>query len=352
MILITGGTGLVGSHLLYKLTEKGHNVRAIYRSKEKIKTVKHVFSYYTKQVEDLFLKIEWVEANINDIPSLTTAFKDITKVYHCAAFISFDPRDYNELRHINIEGTANIVNFCISNSIEKLCYVSSIATTGNNESNAIITENSHWNPEEDHSLYAITKYGAEMEIWRGTQEGLNTVIVNPGIIIGPGFWRSGSGSLIKAVYKGISHYTNGTVGFVAVKDVVLLMIKLMESNVQNERFILISENLSYKNFFTKVAIQLHVKAPKKEASKILLSIAWKLDWLRSFLKHKRRRLTKHTAKSITSISYYSSEKIITELNYTFTPIEESIAETCQLFLQGVEQCVLVFFLCFLKSLPY
>ena len=335
MILITGGTGLVGSHLLYKLTEKGHRVRAIYRSEKKIKAVKHVFSYYTKHVNDFFSKIEWVEADINNIPSLTIAFKGITKVYHCAAFISLDTKDYYALRHVNIEGTANIVNFCLSNNIEKLCYVSSIATIGDSENGELITEESHWNPEKDHNVYAITKYGAEMEIWRGTQEGLNAVVVNPGIIIGPGFWRSGSGSFFTIVHKGMSHYTNGVEGYVGINDVVVTMIELMESNLQNERYILISENLSFKDFFTKVATELKVKSPKKEASKILLSIAWRLDWLRSFLRNKRRRLTKHSASSVHLKSFYSSKKIASAIDYKFTPIDESIVQTSQLFLRDL-----------------
>lgn len=336
MILVTGGTGLVGSHLIYKLIEKGHHVRAIYRSKEKIDAVKHVFSYYSKQVDALFSKVEWIEANINDIPSLTIAFKDITKVYHCAAFISFDTKDYFALRKINIEGTANVVNLCLANNIEKLCYISSIATIGKSETNALITENSNWDPDEDHNVYAITKYGAEMEVWRGTQEGLNAVVVNPGVIIGPGFWRSGSGSLIKLVHKGLSHYTNGVVGYVDVKDVVLSIIKLMKSDKHNERYILVAENISYKDFFTKVAIQLGVKPPKKEASKLVLNFAWRLDWLKSHIKNKRRRLTKHTSKTITTIARFSNKKVVEELNYSFIAIDESIAETCQLFLRDLE----------------
>ncbi len=336
MILVTGGTGLVGSHLLYKLVEKGYKVRATYRSKKRVEAAKHVFSYYTKDVDVLFSKIEWIEANINDIPSLTNAFTNITKVYHCAAFISFDTRDYLTLRKINIEGTANIVNLCLSNNIEKLCYVSSIATIGKTESGTLINEDKHWNPDEDHNVYAITKYGAEMEVWRGTQEGLNAVVVNPGVIIGPGYWKSGSGSLINLVYKGLSYYTNGVVGYVDVKDVVLAMIELMNRDIQNKRYILVSENLSYKAFFTKVATQLHVKPPNKEASNFALNLAWRLDWLQSYIKNKRRRLTKHTAKTITTISCFSNKKVVADLNYTFIPIDKSIIELCPYFLKDLE----------------
>ncbi len=337
MILVTGGTGLVGSHLLYELTKTEKKVRAIYRSEKKIDLVKHVFSYYTSNVDQYFSKIEWIKATLLDIPDLTEAFKGITKVYHCAAFISFDVRDYYTLRRVNIEGTANIVNLSISNQVKKLCYVSSIATIGKSEHDTLITEETHWNPEEDHSVYAITKYGAEMEVWRGTQEGLDAVIVNPGVIIGPGHWRGGgSGSLIKLVYKGLTRYTNGSVGYVSVIDVVKPMILLMENSISNHRYILVSENLSYKDFFTKAATYLKVKAPTKKASKLILSAAWRLDWLRAHMLKKKRRLTKHAVRSITTKSNYDNNKIKDTLNYNFESIDDSLALTCQLFLKDLE----------------
>lgn len=335
MILVTGGTGLVGSHLLYELTKTETKVRALFRNKDKIASVKHVFSYYTKNVDEQFSKIEWVKGDITDIPSLNEAFRNVTEVYHCAAFISFDVRDYHTLRQINIEGTANIVNACIANNIKKLCYVSSVAATGKPVNGGLIRENTPWNPEASHSVYAITKYGGEMEVWRGAQEGLDVVIVNPGIIIGPGYWKSGSGSLVRLIYKGLSRYTDGVGGYVAIFDVIKPMILLMKSDTINERYILVSENLSFKDFFTKTAMQLGVNPPTKNTSKLMLAMAWRLDWVRAHLKGKRRRITKHTAKSLLTRSIYSNSKIIDTLNYQFTPIDKSIIEVCQYFLKDL-----------------
>ena len=336
MILVTGGTGLVGSHLLFKLVQNEHKVRAIYRTKEKIESVKHVFSYYTKEVDQLFSKIEWIQANINDIPKLTEAFKGVTHVYHCAAFISFDPHYYHQLRQINIEGTANIVNLCISNKIEKLCYVSSTAATGKDPLNKFITEESPWNKDEDHDVYAITKYGAEMEVWRGCQEGLSVVIVNPGVIIGPGYWRFGSGNFFKHIHKGLKYYTTGTTGYVAVIDVVNVMILLMKGTIKNERYIVIAENLSFQSFFTKIANALNVIPPKKEASSLLLQIAWRMDWLRSKFKGKHRRLVRHTVNTIQSRTKFDNSKVKRELNYEFVSIDSSISSTSQHFLNEQE----------------
>jgi nucleoside-diphosphate-sugar epimerase len=335
MILVTGGTGLVGSHLLFKLTQKGHRVRAIFRNDKKIEAVRHVFSYYTENVDAYFSKIEWVEGDITDIPKLTEAFKGVTHVYHCAAFISFDPNYYHSLRQINIEGTANVVNLCISNNIEKLCYVSSIAAVGNDPSGALITEESSWNKDEDHSVYAITKYGAEMEVWRACQEGLDVVIVNPGVIIGPGFWRFGSGSFFKRIFKGLKYYTTGTTGYVSVDDVINIMTLLMDGNIKNERYIVIAENLSFQSFFTKIANALNVEAPKKKASPLLLQIAWRMDWLRSKIKGKHRRLVRHSVISIQSITAYDNSKIKSDLNYEFNSVDSAISLTSQHFLSDL-----------------
>ena len=338
MILVTGGTGLVGSHLLFKLVNNNTSVRAIYRRAHKLKSVKKVFSYYTDDVDTLYNKIDWVEANINDIPSLEPAFVGITHVYHCAAFISFEPDKYRELRKINISGTANIVNLCVSNTIKKLCYISSIAAIGSEpHEDTLVTEQTEWNPEDDNSVYAITKYGAEMEVWRGTQEGVDAVIVNPGIILGPGFWKGGgSGSLFKQIHKGLKFYPKGTSAYVDVWNVVDCMTELMNSALKNERYILTAENVSFKIFQTKVAKALHVNTPRKEASSFLLSAAWRLDWLTHKLFGKRRKLSKQMAKSMSSKTVFDNSKLKKDLNFNFNSIDDSITKVSKYYLEDYE----------------
>ncbi|BAO75906.1 SDR family oxidoreductase [Winogradskyella sp. PG-2] len=337
MILVTGGTGLVGSHLLFKLVSNNEHVRATFRREKTLARVKHVFSYFSDNPEALFNKIEWIEAEINDIPKLQEAFIDITNVYHCAAFVSFEPDKYRILRKVNIKGTANIVNLCIANRIKKLCYVSSIAAIGHhNNPEKLIDEKTAWNPEDDNSVYAITKYGAELEVWRGSQEGLDTVIVNPGIILGGGFWKGGSsGNLFKQIYNGMRYFVNGITGYVDVWDVVSIMYQLMQSSIKNESFILVSENLSFKTFQTKTANALNVKPPLKEAKPWLLQIAWRLDWLQFKILGKRRSLSKQNAKSAISITKYDNSKLKNVLNFEFKPINKSINEVSKLYLNDI-----------------
>ena len=333
MILVTGGTGLVGSHLLYQLTKENKSVKAIYRNEKKLDIVKKVFSYYTDNPDILFNKIEWIQADLLDIPQLTQAFKGVTFVYHSAAFVSFEPNKYWLLRKTNIEGTANIVNLSIANNVKKLCYVSSVATLGITNNNDPIDEETLWNPEADNAVYGITKYGAEMEVWRGTQEGLDAIIVNPGVIIGPGIWKYGSGNIFKKIANGLHYYTEGTVGYIDVFDVVNSMILLLESHTKNERFILVSENWTYKYFIDCIANALKVKPPSKKAGPIILGIGWRLDWLYSKLTGKRRSLSKQLANTLMSKSIYDNSKIKRHLNMEFKPIDVSIKEVSEIYLK-------------------
>lgn len=324
MILVTGGTGLVGAHLLLHLLENGEDkVRAIYRNQKHIPKTKSLFEHYKKS--DLFSKIEWIEADILDIPSLEIAFNNINYVYHCAALISFNPNDENQLRKVNIEGTANIVNFCIDKKVKKLCHVSSIAALGDlNQNEALITEETEWNPEIIHSDYAITKYGSEMEVWRGYQEGLHVVIINPGVIFGLGFWNQGSGMFFTSIKKGMPFYTNGSTGYVSINDVVKIMNLLVKSDANGERFILISENVSYKDIISKISSKIGAKKPSIEAKPWLLNSAWRMDWLLSKITKSNRKISKYGAKSLLTKELISNEKIKRYLNFEFQTIDDCI----------------------------
>ena len=325
MILVTGGTGLVGCHLLYFLTKNNKKIKALHRKNSQLDIIKKVFSYHSENYEELFEKINWIEGDINDLVSLSNAFKDITEVYHCAAFISFDSKDFKSLEKINVEGTANMVNCSLDNKIEKFCHVSSIAAIGETKIKPI-DEDCEW--EETSNPYSQTKYNAEMEVWRGISEGLNAVIVNPGLIIGSGFWKRGSGAIITQISRGMKYYPPGKTGFICVEDVVKIMVELMNKNIFSERFILISENWTQKKFISLVSDHLSLNPPKKRASKSLMMLALFLDFSRSLILNKRRRLSKAIIESSNSKNEYSNKKIVSKLNYKFKKIEKAIEETC------------------------
>ena len=332
MILVTGGTGLVGSHLLYHLCLQNVAIRAIYRTKSSLENVKNVFRYYTEN-ENLFSKIEWYQADITDVPKMIPAFSDVKQVYHCAAFISFNPKDYRKMRKVNIHGTAIIVNLCIAAKIEKLCFVSSIAAVGDSLKGKIVTEENEWNKELDNSGYSITKFGAEMEVWRASQEGVDVVVVNPGVILGSGFWNSGSGKLFSQVNNGFRFYTEGVTGFVSVQDVVKPMILLMNSPVKNERFILISENKSFKEIFFLIADTLGKSRPSIKIKPWQTNLFWRFAWCVSKIARKEPLLSKYSARSAHSVAEYSSEKIQKKINYQFEDLEKSVQRISKRYLK-------------------
>jgi len=281
MILVTGGTGLVGSHLLYQLSLENDAIKAIHRKNNDLRAVKNVFSFFSSDYENLFQKIDWVEADITDIISLEEAFKDVTEVYHSAALVSFNSKDYRAMDEINVEGTSNIVNFCIANKVKKLCFVSSIATIEKSFTSQMMDETDEWNMEKVSYGYAMTKYASEMEVWRASQEGVPVVIVNPGVILGAGYWHQGTGAIFSKIDKGFKFYTEGVTGFVSVNDVVKAMLLLMKSDIVNQRYILVAENSSFKEVFYQIAQNFGKKPPSVKVTKLMSAIGWRIEKLKS-----------------------------------------------------------------------
>ena len=333
MILVTGGTGLVGSHLLYHLLLENDSVRAIHQKNSDLNAVKKVFQHYRPDIDAQFNKIRWVEADLNDVPDLETAFEDVHQVYHCAALVSFLSRDYKKMRKINIEGTTNIVNLCISNQVEKLCFVSSVAAIENAAPGVLMDESDNWNIATDKSGYAITKYGAEMEVWRASQEGIPVIIVNPGVIIGSGFWHKGSGRMFSRVNDGLKFYTTGITGFVGVQDVVKVMHRLMKSSLINQRFILVSENLSYKQVLNSIADALKKDKPRIRINKLMSECIWRFEFLRSKLTLSAPLLTRRTARSSLANHPYTADKIKKELDFDFETVDSCIQKTAKSLLK-------------------
>ncbi|MDT0294126.1 NAD-dependent epimerase/dehydratase family protein [Mesonia ostreae] len=328
MILVSGATGLVGSHLLVQLLELDQPIRAMYRKEQKIAyTKKLLFSCYPKLTSAQWNRIEWVETHLENIPQLSDVFQGVQQVYHCAGYISYNPSDseYKKLRKINIEGTANMVNLALSNSVKKFCYVSSIATLGSELKQKAINEESPRNHENKFDNYSITKFGGEMEVWRASQEGLNVVIVNPGVILGAGFWESGSGLLFSKVNKGLRYYIPLITGFVDVRDVAKAMILLMNSSVKQERFILVAESISFKEVLQHIANEIGVTPPKKRLQPWMVKIGWIFQWLGRIFFGTHQEITKLSIKAAFNTTIYSSAKIKKSLDFKFNSIEKTIA---------------------------
>ena len=323
MILVTGGTGLVGFHLLLQLSQENEAIRAIYKSEKKLQHVKNLFEAANQLFS--FEKIDWIKADILDVPALETAFTDVSFVYHCAALVSFNPKDEEKLYQNNIIGTANVVNISLSKNIQKLCYVSSISALGNGtEHNLLLNEETERNNEAVRSDYSISKFGAEMEVWRGFQEGLDVVIVNPGVIFGNGFPKEGSSLFIQNIKDGQLFYTLGKLGIVAVEDVVKAMTTLMKSSISGERFILVAEDITYKELFYRIAEILKqvqndkkIKKPKYLVKKWQAQVASVLEFIFSKLLFTKRMLTKATINSLYNLEIHDTSKIKKAIDFEF-----------------------------------
>lgn len=316
MILVTGATGFLGAELVTQLLQKETHIRCIKRLKATI----------PQKLEPYQDKIDWVIADILDPSDLEDAMKDISQVYHCAALVSFDSALKKQMLATNAQGTANIVDLCLDLGIQKLVHVSSIAALGEGKPNELIDETHFWEGFETHGAYAVSKYRAEMEVWRGINEGLNAVIVNPSIIIGKDAGKSGSGALFQKVKQGLNYYPIGATGFVDVEDVAKTMILLMQSDVSDERFIINAENYSYKNFFQKIASAFNIPKPTKALKPWMLSIAWRAIGLKNLFSKNKSGLTKATAKSASKITQFSNSKIKNQFNIEFKPVQDSIIE--------------------------
>jgi nucleoside-diphosphate-sugar epimerase len=316
MILITGATGFLGAELTRQLTDQGFQVRALRRKNSLIPV----------QLANNPL-IEWCIADINDFSSLEDAFEGITQVYHCAALVSFNPKDKFKLIKVNIEGTSNVVNLSVQYEA-RLVHVSSVAALGDPKKGMQITEDDYWEYSAQVHAYAISKYEGEMEVWRGIAEGLDAVIVNPSVIIGAGAGFDGSGAIFKLVRDGLSYYTKGATGLVDVEDVAKGMIGLMNSNVTGERFTISSENYHYQNLFQEIAQGFGVKAPSREARPWMLGLAWRAAAALSLFTGKPAALTSDAARSSMNESFYSNTKIKNTIGIEFKPINKSIREVC------------------------
>lgn len=318
MILVTGATGLVGSHLIQSLVKQQKQVKAIYRT-----------AVPTFEGAD---KVEWIQADILDVISLEKAIDQVQQVYHCAAIVSFQPSQKNLLHQTNVEGTANIVNACLQAGIEKLVFVSSVAAIGRLREQQSINETMYWTPETSNSEYGKSKYLAEMEVWRGIGEGLNAVIVNPVIILGAGDWEKGSAELFKTAYDEFPWYTEGVTGFVDVADVVKAMEALMNSSVSGERFILSAENITYRELFTSMARHFGKKPPHRKVTPLIAALVWRWEALKGAITGKAPMLTKETAGTAQAKVYFDNTKLLQFLPaFRYTPLSQSIANICNDF---------------------
>lgn len=325
MILLTGATGLLGMHVLYDLTKAGHQVRALFRSEARIDRVIRLFQFYdSNNYKVLLEQVEWYPCEIDDLVDLGEAFVGIERVIHCAAMVSFRNDDFKKLVQINRYGTANMVNLSIKHGVKWFCHISSTAAVGKSpeRDNLKIEETSKWLEDVEVSGYAMSKYLSEKEVWRGFEEGLPAVMVNPCVIFGPGDWDETSLTIFRAVDRGLKFYAPGSNAFVDVRDVSKRIMFLMQEKIVGERYLVVGENLSFKKMTSIIAQKMNKKAPNIAVPEWLMGFAWRLAAVFSFITRKPTALTKDAAKSAFSNTSYSTEKMDEIFRESYISLED------------------------------
>lgn len=325
MVFVTGSSGLVGSHLLYALTEKGVQIRAMYRSKERIVHVEKLFDFYNKKNNTTLSAkdIEWVHGDLANLDALNSAMQGVETVFHCAALVSFLKSDFSECIKVNRYGTANVVNYCLKHNVKKLCYVSSTAALGN--SKEPITEHTKWKPGHDISGYSVSKFAAEKEVFRGVAEGLNASIVNPCVILGPGNWGQGSLTIFNAAKKGLPFYTTGTNSIVDARDVANILLLLSESKECGEKYLLIGENTSFRNLFSSISKVLNVRSPRFKLNRGLgKSLAFIFEYGFRLFGSKSPFTIESMQAAYKELSY-KNDKVKERFGYQFYSLEDTIS---------------------------
>jgi dihydroflavonol-4-reductase len=320
MILVTGGTGFLGSYIIKHLVEKGYAVRAIRRSNK-------LPFWIPKEVFD---KVEWIEGDVLDVVSLEDAMEGVDTIIHSAAVVSFVKKDRKKMYPANVEGTANVVNIALEKNVKRLVYISSVAALGRSAGGGHVNEEKKWEESKINTHYAKSKYKAELHVWRGISEGLDAVILNPSTILGYGDWNSSSCAIFKNIHKGFKWYTSGINGFVDVEDVAKAAILIMESTISEQRFIVNGDTWPFKKLQDTIADDFGKKRPAKEATPFLMRIAWRMEALKSIFTGKKPLLTKESARVAQSKTWFENDKILKALpGFSFTPLEETIKKACE-----------------------
>lgn len=326
MNLVTGATGLLGSHLLIELTRRGEKVRALYRSETKKSQTKQLFDItFGNESVQYWNQIEWFLGDVLDVVGLEDAMIGCSRVYHCAALVSFNRRDFSQMIKVNRRGTQHVVDLALHLNIEKLVHVSSTAVFTRNKEleEEMISEDSKWVSGQETSGYAISKYNAEREVWRGIEEGLNAVIINPSLMLGSGNWNDSSLKILRTVSEGFSYHTAGSNAFVDARDVAFCMVELMHGPYQRDRFLCTGTNITFKEALYTMAEVMGKPVPSKLATSWMSGLAWRLSWLKGLFT-KNQTLTRESATSAQRKTSYDSTKIIKALDFEFRPFKETV----------------------------
>lgn len=328
-VVVTGATGLVGSHLLIRLVEEDNEIIALFRNDNAIKIVEQLFEYYGKSSK--FSKISWQRADVLDQKLLFLLFENTTTVYHTAALVSFEKKDADRLYKTNVEGTKNVLSAVEKNQVSRLVFISSVASIRNKDEEGLFAADAIIDGGRDWTDYARSKMQSEELVLNAKEKGLSTIIVNPGVILGPGDITKSSTVIFNTIKQGLSFYTLGVNGFVDVRDVIDSVFKLQNIDLAKDRYVCVGDNIQFKKLFIIIANALGVKAPKFKANKLLLAIAWRVEFVLSKIQKRTPKITKDNTSSALGKIEYSSRNLISDTGIRFRSMKEASENAANFF---------------------
>lgn len=310
-ILVTGGTGFIGSNLSARLLELGYIVRILRRPDSDLRVIKG-------------LDVEHRFGDIRDAESLQKAMDGCDTVFHTAAIVTF-ARKVKALQHeVNVLGTRNVVSACISSHVERLVFTSSIAALGHPSPGEIATELTAYN-RGLHTGYKLSKHLAEKEVLAGVEKGLNAVIVNPSVVIGERDIRMHGGQLLREARRGLlPFYLAGGMNIAYVGDVVRGHISAAMKGRTGERYILGGHNLTHKEIFRRVAQLVGGRPPFAKLPTPLLRFGTIVIERVCDVVGIEPLISSDMVAEAGMYNWFSSEKAKQELDYTVTSFDKTI----------------------------
>ncbi len=312
-ILVTGATGLLGSHVIRELLTHGYdNIVAMKRSSSSMALI-----------SDVHDRVEWWECDLLDLTSLDDPGV-VDAIIHCAALISYDPRDRDAMERVNVEGTKSIIELAHRKSVKRLIHVSSIAAVGASDDGNPVDEKALWNYEAGAtSAYSVTKFYAEQEMWRAHVEGLSVLIACPSVILGAGDWTQGSASIPHRVAAGLLYYPSGSTGYVDVHDVASILRKMLSLTTDGERYIVSAHNASYKYVLENFARALGASPPTRELPLWMHSVLPFLSRIRQLISGDSP-ITRTLLQSMSQVRHYSDSKLQRDIGHDYRPLIDTI----------------------------
>ena len=312
-ILVTGATGFLGSHLTRLLVQTGHQVRVLRRATSP-----------TRLIDDL--ELETAIGDVTDAAAVGRAIAGCEAVFHVAGLVSFWNGDRAALHAVNVLGTRNVVEACLSHRVKRLIHTSSISAIGFAPDGRPGDENIPYNWSR--LPYCDSKRGGEEEVRKGIARGLDAVILNPGVIFGPGDLHFHSGAMVLQMAKGrIRFWFDGGCCTCDVGDVAAAHLAALSKGRSGERYILGGENFSWRALLQLIAETTGVPAPSRRISTPVLKLVAAGYRLKGLLTGRRPPITPEAIRISSVPVYFSSEKAKRELGYRASPFRESVKKT-------------------------